>query len=187
LKLVYGTFAAVPILLLWIYLSWLVVISGAVLAAVLPEWRERAGQSQPVPGSDFFDALQVLKILWRARSSGDVVPLSELHPAVTVRISHLETMLRVMIAAAWVSPAGARGWVLSRDVAGIKVEDVYHQFVFHSAAHVPGRRADPQLESLVSEISVHVSDNMQMSLEELFRQSEQEQATSGPPTQEGAA
>jgi hypothetical protein len=56
---VYGAFAAVPIFLLWIYLSWLIIIGGAVL----PEWRERAGQSQPVPGSDFFDALQILKIL----------------------------------------------------------------------------------------------------------------------------
>ncbi len=36
---VYGAFAAVPIFLLWIYLSWLIIIGGAVLVAVLPEWR----------------------------------------------------------------------------------------------------------------------------------------------------
>ncbi|MEK7877947.1 MAG: YihY family inner membrane protein, partial [Pseudomonadota bacterium] len=47
---VYGAFAAVPIFLLWIYLSWLIIIGGAVLVAVLPEWRERAGQPQPMPG-----------------------------------------------------------------------------------------------------------------------------------------
>ncbi|TSA41946.1 MAG: YihY family inner membrane protein [Betaproteobacteria bacterium] len=45
---VYGAFAAVPIFLLWIYLSWLIIIGGAVLVAVLPEWRERAGQSQDI-------------------------------------------------------------------------------------------------------------------------------------------
>ncbi len=47
---VYGAFAAVPIFLLWIYLSWLIILGGAVLVAVLPEWRERAGQPRPVPG-----------------------------------------------------------------------------------------------------------------------------------------
>ena len=43
-KLVYGAFAGVPIFLLWIYLSWLVVLIGAVTAAVMPEWRERTGR-----------------------------------------------------------------------------------------------------------------------------------------------
>ena len=43
-KLVYGAFAAIPVFLIWIYLSWLVVIFGAVVVASLPEWREGAGQ-----------------------------------------------------------------------------------------------------------------------------------------------
>jgi membrane protein len=47
-KLVYGAFASVPIFLLWIYLSWVVVLLGAVMAAVMPEWRERAGRIPPL-------------------------------------------------------------------------------------------------------------------------------------------
>ena len=41
-KLVYGAFAAVPVFLLWLYVSWLVVVLGAVVVAVLPAWREPA-------------------------------------------------------------------------------------------------------------------------------------------------
>jgi membrane protein len=37
-SVVYGTFAAFPLFLLWIYLSWLVVLFGAELAAALGEW-----------------------------------------------------------------------------------------------------------------------------------------------------
>lgn len=180
-KLVYGAFAAVPVFLLWIYLSWLIIIGGAVMVAILPEWRERAGQSQPVPGSDFFDALQVLKALWRARKTGEVVSLSRLHPVVKVRLDHLEAILGALSGAGWVARCGPDGWVLSRDTAMIKVEDVYRLFVFRTDAHVPARHADPELETLVYAISTRVTDNMQMPLEQLFSQSEQDSIADTAP------
>ncbi len=37
--LVYGAFATLPIFLLWLYLSWAVVLLGALVAATLPEFR----------------------------------------------------------------------------------------------------------------------------------------------------
>lgn len=40
--LVYGAFATVPIFLLWLYLSWAVVLLGALVAATLPEFRDCA-------------------------------------------------------------------------------------------------------------------------------------------------
>src|SRR6185503_18048278 len=161
---VYGAFAAIPVFLLWIYLSWLIVIGGAVLAALLPEWRERAGQAKPGPGSDFFDALQVLKVLWRAHRTGAVVAMSSLHPAVKVRIDHLEKILATL--------SGADGWLLSRDAVAIKVDDIYRLFVFNPAAHVPARHGSAELDSLVYELSTRIGGHLQMSLEQLFTQSE---------------
>jgi membrane protein len=38
-QVIYGAFATVPIFLVWIYLSWLVVLIGAVLVAVMPQVR----------------------------------------------------------------------------------------------------------------------------------------------------
>lgn len=46
-KLVYGAFAAVPVFLLWLYLSWLVVVLGAVVVAVLPQWRLPRAVGEP--------------------------------------------------------------------------------------------------------------------------------------------
>ena len=178
-KLVYGAFATVPIFLFWIYLSWLIIVGGAVLVAAFPEWRERAGQSQPVPGSDFFDALQVLKMLWRGHQSGNVVALSQLHPVVKVRIDHLEKILITLAAAGWIARSGADGWVLIRDAAAIRLEALYRLFVFHADAHVLARHASAELESLALDISARIGGQLQMSLEQLFAQTEEEISRDG--------
>jgi membrane protein len=50
--LVYGAFAAFPIFLLWIHLSWAVVLFCAVLTASFPLWRHQAwrvAESEPQP------------------------------------------------------------------------------------------------------------------------------------------
>jgi membrane protein len=42
---VYGAFATLPVFLLWLYLSWAVVLLGGLVAATLPEFRRPAGKS----------------------------------------------------------------------------------------------------------------------------------------------
>ena len=166
--LVYGAFATLPVFLLWIYLSWLVVIFGAVIVAALPEWRAVAGQRRPAPGSDFFDALQLLKILWYAHQRGQPVTLSELLAAVTVRIERVEGILDTMVSAGWVRRTLPNGWVLHRDATTITVEDIFQMFVFRGDAHLPGREADAELERLVHEIGARIGQSVRVSLAALF-------------------
>jgi membrane protein len=166
---VYGALATLPIFLMWIYLSWLVVIFGAVVVASLPEWREGAGQAAPVPGSDFFDALQILNLLWRAHQTGIVVKLPEVLAAATVRIECVEQILDTMVGAGWVSRTVPAGWVLNRDPARITVEDVYRLFVFRGEAHRPARAANAELERLVHELGMRTGEPMRISLDALFR------------------
>lgn len=44
MTLVYGAFATVPMFLMWMYLSWAVVLLGALVAATLPEFRDAAAE-----------------------------------------------------------------------------------------------------------------------------------------------
>jgi len=61
-KLVYGAFASVPIFLMWIYLSWLAILIGAVIAASLSHWRTPATHDL-LPATQLIDALRVMQIL----------------------------------------------------------------------------------------------------------------------------
>jgi membrane protein len=60
---VYGAFATVPILLLWFYIAWVIVLFGAVIAAYLPSLLSGVARRGGSPGWNFqlaFEALQHL-------------------------------------------------------------------------------------------------------------------------------
>ena len=170
-KLVYGTFASVPIFLLWIYLSWLMVLFGAVAAAVMPEWRERASQVEPVPGAQFLDALQILRILREAHRTGELDTVPALHAAVKLPVDRIEATLDAMGNAHWVGKV-ARGWALTKDAAEISVADVYRQFVFRAGARLPARLSGRGLDHLALELAAGVENNLMLSLEELCLRAE---------------
>ncbi|MCQ9616215.1 YihY family inner membrane protein [Paenalcaligenes niemegkensis] len=62
--LIYGTFATVPIFLMWMYLSWMVILLGASVAAILPDVRKRHWHTIPHSGAPFVNAVALLCELW---------------------------------------------------------------------------------------------------------------------------
>ncbi len=67
-SVVYGTFASVPILLVWIYLAWVIVLLGAVVTAYLPSLLSGIARRADTPGWSFMLALEMLQLLRQARA-----------------------------------------------------------------------------------------------------------------------
>ena len=74
--LIYGAFAAVPLFLLWLYLSWLMVLFGAVLVRSLDLYGKQARGERPHP---LISILFILKLLQEKFGEGEGVYYTDLH------------------------------------------------------------------------------------------------------------
>jgi len=129
-RLIYGAFATIPIFLIWLYVSWLVVLAGAAFTAVLPGYHGAATERRRVPGQDFADALAVLDLLAQAHREGRVTRLRHIARRMRVLPYRAERALERMAALRWVARTEKDGWLLARDPDGITLADVYREFVF---------------------------------------------------------
>jgi membrane protein len=86
---VYGAFATVPILLLWFYIAWVIVLFGAVIAAYLPSLLSGVARRGGTPGWDFQLAFEAIQALDAAKST-DAKGLTQLQLAARLRVDDLQ-------------------------------------------------------------------------------------------------
>jgi membrane protein len=110
LSIVYGTFAAVPFFLLWIYMSWLVVLLGAELAASLDDWR--TGRWRNVGKAPHLgDAVGVVRRLFDAEGRG--VTFALLRESTGMPHAELENALDHLVASGLVERVGEDSFAIA--------------------------------------------------------------------------
>ena len=129
--LIYGAFAAIPIFLIWLYLSWVVVLFGATLTAMLPAWRAVHALRSDAPGRELFDALAVLRALARQQGAlrlGRVAALAGVTP------ERCERVLERCADLGWAARSERDSWLLARAAVAIRVADVVSAFAIDVGA-----------------------------------------------------
>ncbi len=135
---IYGTLAIIPIFLIWIYISWVVVLLGASLAASLSAFRYLPPHMRLAAGLEFYGLLRVVERLDRAQSGGrghSTESLRRLEPILSddqlVRI--LDDLHRARV----VQRTELGEWVLVRDASALRIGDLYQSGTYRLPAELP--------------------------------------------------
>jgi membrane protein len=126
--LIYGTFAALPIFLVWLYLSWVVILLGATLTATLPGFFERTRMLDAFPGDRAWAAMTMLVALAQAQRDGQTLAFDPLQTRARVSSSDGESLLGEMCDAGWVARTDEGHWLLTKQSGQIGVAEVVSRF-----------------------------------------------------------
>lgn len=107
---VYGAFATVPIFLIWIYLGWVIVLLGAVIAAYAPSLQMRVVRRPLTPGHRFSLALLLLRELAQARKqSRHGASLDQLSHQLRADPLQIEPILETFVEIDWAARLDEEG------------------------------------------------------------------------------
>lgn len=163
--LVYGAFATVPIFLLWIYLSWVVTLLGAVIAASLPDLHVLRHRTATRPGAQFRDALEVLRVLVRAQAAARTPRTRDVIAEARVPREPGERLLEEFSAAGWAARVVGDRWTLACDPDAVTIAQVYERLVFASSGAWQG--ADPVLDGVMERAAAGVGGTISAPLRTL--------------------
>ena len=133
---IYGAFAALPLFLLWMYLSWYALLFGAAIAATLPRLRSTRFSDELRAGNAFITALALLRNLLEARRGGTPA-LGSSQLALRARTDLvdaerlLETLERLGYVRRLATPRRrfeSAEWLLAADPAQVSLRPVFERF-----------------------------------------------------------
>lgn len=125
-QILYGVLAALPIMMMWIYLTWISVLLGASFAAAIAAFRYQPASMRLPAGYEMYGLLRMLGRLAIARRDGRGLHSEELQaldPMLTDEMT--QDFLAQLNEGNVVSRLDSGHWVLSRDLSDLTLGELY--------------------------------------------------------------
>jgi membrane protein len=91
---IYGSFATLPLFLLWVYIGWLVFLAGAEVAFACQVWRSYSRKKQPIsPQGKLSLACSILELVYRNFGKGRLHDADEIADSLDLRFDEISDIL----------------------------------------------------------------------------------------------
>ena len=174
-ELVYGAFAAIPLFVIWLYVSWVIVLSGGVMARALSLVSAGGDLGHHDRGQVLgMHWLVVLRYFWLAQQQCQVVEEARVTRSLKGVVSQgqWEVIRNRLLKKGYVHKTQAGDLVLAGDVASISVERFLHDMAVLPQLRWEALQANETWQVAFSEhvrgLSSQVSAGLQLSLRALF-------------------
>jgi len=122
---IYGVLATIPIFMIWMFLTWAVVLLGAILTAALEDKKSGFFQTDSFisPARLMSASLHVLRILREQQHKGGTVHETELNKEIGRRA--FSEAIKVLAKAEYVVVTEEGKWILARDLKELDLADLH--------------------------------------------------------------
>lgn len=177
---IYGALAVLPVFLIWIYLSWIVVLLGAQLTYSLSTFRTTDTSAKPARDWDLIDVCLVLCHLWHVQREGQGLSLERLaaeEPELPVE--HIITILDLLEAEHWILEEEENGhWILIRDLSEQTLLDLHHlvprKLPDANTSRIPQSAAERTLQEVFDRYRGAVRETLSLPIKSLFLDADRE-------------
>lgn len=173
-ELIYGALATIPMFLIWIYLSWVIVLLGAQIAYALSVFRlGRKDRHVNMLEWDFIDAFSIIAEVWQAQQKGENLSTIQIRKR-GVGIPHviINDILEKLKEAYWVYRTSDGKWIFLRDLNELTLLDLYRLLPSKLPEKVDKNAGkwERVLENVIQGVSTNLEETLSEPIAKLLRE-----------------
>lgn len=173
--LIYGAFAAIPLFLLWIHISWLITLLGVEWVKGLVTWQ---ATQQSAKESIFHQSLRILNYLWRNHAEGRTTSAESLgHYLSDIGCDHWSDIRRFLLQESLIAVNAHGDFLIGRDFHQVKISDLmrnapwnmaeWREHISHHSSEAWQKELEEQWQGLEKTVNVQFPQTLQTLLSQL--------------------